>query len=245
MVVAVTEEVGSATVLLVGALLVRLYAGGAFARYVRVGMGPWLLVAGILLALLGLAGVVRALVRPQGTSTVDGDGPAGDHGDHGHHDHGERVGWLLLAPVVALLMVAPPALGSFGVDRSTAVAISSGGRTFASLPDGATVPMTLLEFDERAADHDGSSFGTAQVRLTGFVADTGDGNGFRLARYQIACCAADAVAAIARVVGVTGDAPGRDTWLIATGTYRHSADAVPELVVSSLTVIPPPVDPYE
>ena len=246
-----TEEVGSATVLLVGALLVRLYTGGAFARYVRVGMGPWLLVAGILLALLGLAGVVRALVRPQATSTVDDGGDGQDHGHHddGHHDHGhghgERIGWLLLAPVVALLMVAPPALGSFGVDRSTVVAVSSGGRTFASLPDGATLPMTLLEFDERSADHDGSSFGTAQVRLTGFVADTGDGGGFRLARYQIACCAADAVAAVARVVGVTGDPPARDTWVTVTGTYRHSADAVPELVVSSLTTIPPPVDPYE
>lgn len=239
-----TEEAGSATVLLVGALLVRLYAGGAYARYVRVGMGPWLLVAGILLALLGLAGVVRALARPQGTSTVDEHG-GGDGHDHGHHGHGERVGWLLLAPVVALLMVAPPALGSFGVDRSTVVAVSSGGRTFSALPDGATVPMTLLEFDERSADHDGSSFRTAQVRLTGFVADTGDGKGFRLARYQIACCAADAVAAIARVVGVTGDPPARDTWLTVTGTYRHSADPVPELVVSSLTTIPPPVDPYE
>jgi uncharacterized repeat protein (TIGR03943 family) len=236
----VTEEVGSATVLLVGALLVRLFAGGAYARYVRVGMGPWLLVAGILLALLGLAGVVRALLRPQGTSTVEDD----DDG-HSHHDHGERVGWLLLAPVVALLMVAPPALGSFGVDRSTAVSVSSGGRTFAALPAGATVPMTLLEFDERAADHDGASFGTAQVRLTGFVADAGDGSGFRLARYQIACCAADAVAAIARVVGVTGDPPARDSWVVATGTYRHSSGAVPELAVSSLTSIPPPVDPYE
>lgn len=244
------EEVGSATVLLVGALLVRLYAGGAYARYVRVGMGPWLLVAGILLALLGSVGVVRALLRPQETSTVDfhGNGDVREgvdaHG-HGDHEHGERVGWLLLAPVVALLMVAPPALGSFGVDRSTVVAVSSGGRTFASLPADATVPMTLLEFDERAADHDGSSFGSAQVRLTGFVADTGDASGFRLARYQIACCAADAVAAIARVVGVTGDPPARDSWVVATGTYRHSSGPVPELVVSSLTSIPPPVDPYQ
>src|SRR5258705_275010 len=130
------DEVGSATVLLVGALLVRLSVGGAYARYVRVGMGPWLLVAGILLALLGL--------------------------------------------------------GSFGVDRST-VAVTSGGRTFAPLPEGATVPMTLLEFDERAADHDGASFGSTPVLLTGFVAQASDGNGFRLARYQIACCAADAV----------------------------------------------------
>jgi len=62
-VAAVTEEVGSTTVLLVGALLIRLAAGGAYARYVRVGMGPWLLVAGILLAALGAAGVIHGSRR--------------------------------------------------------------------------------------------------------------------------------------------------------------------------------------
>jgi uncharacterized membrane protein YcgQ (UPF0703/DUF1980 family) len=65
------------------------------------------------------------------------------------------------------------------------------------------------------------------------------------ARYQIACCAADAVAAAARVVGVTGEPPARDTWVVVTRTYRHSSDAVPELVVSSLVAIAPPADPYQ
>jgi uncharacterized repeat protein (TIGR03943 family) len=226
-----SEEVGSTTVLLVGALLVRLAAGGAYARYVRVGMGPWLLVAGILLVVLGAAGVIRALVRPR---------PLDDH------EHREHAGWLLLAPVVALLMVTPPALGSFGVDRSTVVAVGSGGRTFASLPSGgAPVPMTVLEFNQRAADHHGISFGTTPVRLTGFVARTQDGDGFRLARYQIQCCAADAVAAVVRVVGATGTPPARDGWLTVTGTFEPSADPVPRLRVSSLAAIPPPPDPYE
>ena len=225
-----TDEVGSTTVLLVGALLVRLAAGGAYARYVRVGMGPWLLVAGILLVVLGAAGVIRALVRPRVTE---------------EHGHSERAGWLLLAPVVALLMVTPPALGSFGVDRSTVVAVGSGGRTFAALPAGTTVPMTLLEFNQRAADHNGASFGTTPVRLTGFVARTADGDGFRLARYQIQCCAADAVAAVVRVVGATGAPPARDGWLTVTGTFEPSADPVPRIRASSLAAVPAPEDPYE
>jgi uncharacterized repeat protein (TIGR03943 family) len=229
-VAAVTEEVGSTTVLLVGALLVRLAAGGAYARYVRVGMGPWLLVAGILLAALGAAGVIRALVGPRSPD---------------EHDHGDRAGWLLLAPVVALLMVTPPALGSFGVDRSTVVAVASGGRTFAALPAGATVPMTLLEFNQRAADHNGASFGTTPVRLTGFVARTADGDGFRLARYQIQCCAADAVAAVVLVVGAIGAPPARDGWVTVTGTFEPSTDPVPRLRASSLAAVPAPEDPYE
>ncbi len=226
-----TEEVGATTVLLVGALLLRLTLTGAYARYVKLGMYPWLLAAGVVLALLGLAGVVRAL-------TARG-GPAPDHGHH------EQAGWLLLAPVVALLLVTPPALGSFGVDRSTVVDVRSGGRTFAPLPPGATVPMTLLEFDQRAADHDGASFGGTQVRLTGFVARTRDGDGFRLARYQIQCCAADAVAAVVRVVGASGDLPARDRWVTVTGTYHGSPGEVPELLAVSLETIAAPGDPYE
>jgi len=239
------DEVGSATVLLVGALLVRLSLGGAYARYVRVGMGPWLLVAGILLAALGLAGVVRALLRPAARPAVR-PLPTSDVDGHQHgHEHGERVGWLLLAPVVALLMVAPPALGSFGVDRSTVVAVSSGGRTFQPLPAGATVPMTLLEFDERAVDHDGSSFGATEVQLTGFVAQPSDGKGFRLARYQIACCAADATPMIVRVVGTSGDTVARDQWVTVIGKFRAGGDQLPVVAATSVASIPPPRDPYE
>jgi uncharacterized repeat protein (TIGR03943 family) len=230
------EETGSATVLLVGALLVRLGISGTYTRYVRVEMGPWLLITGVLLAAAGAAGIIHALSRPSGTPL-----PADPH----HHGHTERVGWLLLTPVVALLMVSPPALGSFGVDRSTVVVVSSGGQTFDPLPAGAVVPMTLLEYDLRAADHAGASFGATPVQLTGFVARTDDAGGFRLARYQIACCAADAVAAVVRIVGVAGDPPARDAWVTVTGTFSPSGDGIPELVATSLATIPAPTDPYE
>jgi uncharacterized repeat protein (TIGR03943 family) len=229
-----SEDARATTVLLVGALLVRLSLSHAHARYVRVGMGWWLLIAGILLVVLGLAGVIRALAARR---------PAPD--PHGDHEHGERVGWLLLAPVLALLLVTPPALGSYGVDRTASVKVTSGGKTFAALPAGRTVPMSLLEFDERAADHGGASMGTTPVRLTGFVARTMDGPGFRLARYQIACCAADAIAAVVRVTGAIGAPPARDRWVTVTGTFNGSPGGVPELRASSLTEIPAPPDPYE
>ncbi|MEV0403345.1 TIGR03943 family protein [Actinoallomurus sp. NPDC050550] len=230
-----TEDARATTVLLVGAMMVRLALSGAYAKYVRSGMGDVLLVAGILLVALGLVGVVRALGF--GRRTVDA---------HGHdHDHGDRAGWLLLGPVLALLLVTPPALGSFGVGRSAAVAVSSSGRTFDSLPAGRTVPMTLLEFDERAADHGGASFGATPVRLTGFITPANDRTGFQIARYQIACCAADAVASVVRVTGTTGRPPARDQWVTVTGTFQRSADGVPELQATSLTEVPAPRDPYE
>jgi uncharacterized repeat protein (TIGR03943 family) len=236
----VSEDARATTVLLVGALMVRLAISGAYAKYVRTGMGWLLLVAGILLVALGLVGVVRALGRRRRA-----DEPARDHPHGGEHGHSERIGWLLLAPVLALLLVTPPTLGSFGVGRSAAVSVSSGGRTFDPLRAGRTVPMTLLEFDERTADHKGASFGATPVRLTGFVTPSDDARGFRIARYQIACCAADAVASVVRVTGSSGTRPARDQWVTVTGTFGPAPDGVPERRATSLAEIKTPADPYE
>ncbi len=60
--------------------------------------------------------------------------------------------------------------------------------------------MTLLEYGQRAFDHEGASFDGAVVQLTGFVVGP-QAEGFLLARYQIACCAADAAPVVIRVVG--------------------------------------------
>lgn len=85
--------------------------------------------------------------------------------------------------------------------------------------------MTLLEFGQRAFDRDGASFSGAAVQLTGFVAGAEDG-GFRLARYQIACCAADAAPVVLRVVGIHG-APARDQWVTVTGCSNREAARCP------------------
>ena len=234
-----TPLVGGTTVLLVGVMLIRLTVTDAYQRYVRVGMGQWLLLAGVLLALLGAATVIGAL---RGGTTQDADNH--DHDDHEHHD---RIGWLLLVPVLALLLVVPPALGSFGVDRSRVSAAPAGAGEFRPLPVGSQAhSMTMLEFDQRAFDHDGSSLRGAQLRITGFVARPVDGAGFQLARYQIACCAADAVAAVARVSGATAGTPVRDTWFTVTGTFRGlGADGIPEIDASAIQRVTTPVDPYE
>lgn len=241
-----TPLVGGTTLLLVGAMLIRLTVTDAYQRYVRVGMGSWLLVAGVLLAILGSVAVVTAL---RGTKDEDHPGEEDHHsGEEEHdHEHGDRVGWLLLVPVLALLLVVPPALGSFGVDRSQVRAAPGTSAVFDPLPAAAEPrPMTLLEFDQRAFDRSGQSMQGIKLVLTGFVAKSADGNGFRIARYQIACCAADAVAAVARVSGATGAAPTRDAWFIVTGTFKGiGADGVPEFVASTVQQTPAPVDPYE
>jgi uncharacterized repeat protein (TIGR03943 family) len=220
--------------LLVGTVLVRLVLTGTYGRYVRPGMGPWLAVAGVAVIAVGLATLRSALRHAH---------PLDAH-DHHRHGEGERVGWLLLAPITALLLVAPPTLGSYGVDHGAKVDIRAGTGVFDPLAAGAEpVPMTLLEFGQRAFDRDGASFGGATVRLTGFVAGA-EQSGFRLARYQIACCAADAAPVVVRVVGARR-VPARDRWVSVTGVYRPGGGDLPELAAGNVVEVPAPDDPYE
>ncbi len=219
--------------LVLGTVLLRLTFTGAYGRYVRQGMGPWLAVAGVAVIILGLVTLVRALRHADPAE-------AHEHQDRG----GTRMGWLLLAPIAALLLVAPPTLGSYGVGRGTQVDIRSGGAVFTRLaPGAAPATMTLLEFGQRAFDRDGASFGVA-VQLTGFNAGAADG-GFRLARYQISCCAADAAPVVLRVIGIEGGGPRRDQWVTVTGTYQPGGGDLPELTATSVVDISPPEDPYE
>jgi uncharacterized repeat protein (TIGR03943 family) len=216
--------------MLVGVVLLRLTLSGTYERYVRVGMRPWLITAGIVVLLLGTVTLVRALRT-----------------GHGHdHEHGVGVGWLLLAPIAALLLVAPPTLGSYGVARGARVDVRAGAPVFAQLPHRAgPLPMTLLEFSQRAFDHSGLSFNGNTVRLTGFVAGS-KGRGFEIARYQIACCAADAIPVVVHVLGTAGTIPGRDGWVTVTGTFRKGGRGeIPDLVATSVVALPAPEDPYE
>jgi uncharacterized repeat protein (TIGR03943 family) len=103
----------------------------------------------------------------------------------------------------------------------------------------------LVEFDQRAFEGtDGASFNGARVRLVGFVAPA-EGDGFLVARYSIACCAADALAATAHVVGWNGPVPGRDTWVEVEGTFERGGAVNPRFAAVSVTPIPEPNDPYE
>jgi len=221
---------GGTITMLFGAVLLRLTVTDTYRRYVKGGLGLWLTIAGIAIVLLGLVTLVRAIRRSR----------------PGHeHDHGIGVGWLLLAPVAALLLVAPPTLGSYGVGRAANVNIKAGRGVFKPLPRGQEpLAMSLLEFGQRAYDHHGTSFNNAPVKLIGFVAGDVDG-GFELARYTISCCAADAAPIVVRVLGTSGDPPWRDQWVTVTGKFRPGGGNIPDLVATSVAQIAAPKDPYE
>lgn len=236
------RETQSLLVTLVGGALVRISAGDTFLRYVKDWMRPALLVAGAALVLLGLVSLWRE--RPR--RDADAAGPARS----GHDEHGPWVAWLLVLPVLAIFLVAPPALGSYTVNRSTAAAVpepDDGG--FDPLPAGDPVTVALTDYTTRAVWDRGRSLEGRRVRLVGFLSPRPAG-GFHVARLAMSCCAADA-----RPVRVTvRRAPAglaADTWVAVTGTYGGlDPDAgvnrqVAVVVAEQVEPVAAPADPYE
>ena len=172
----------------------------------------------------------------------EADGASGGTSD------GLRVGWLLLAAALILLVVAPPALGSFPATRADTVAVTRG---VDPLPAGAgPVAMSLTAY-VAAARAGGTALADREVRLVGFVVAGTRGEPY-LARLVIGCCAAGARPVW---VGLTGDLPElleQGRWVEVVGGYSDRIDRdpingqpVPYLDVVAINYIDPPADPYE
>jgi uncharacterized repeat protein (TIGR03943 family) len=238
-----TREIQGVLVGLLGVAIVRLAWGTAYLNYVKESMRPWLLLAGGALIVLAVAIIVDAIRRPM----MDGGNVAADD-DHGHH-HGRapRTAWLILLPIVTIIIVAPPALGSFAAERDDGNAVSEPRTALPPLPAGDPVPVFLSDYVTRAVWEGGTSLEGRVVELEGFVLPQAEG-GWLLTRLQIACCAADAFASKVRPVGLPPEAQAlpADTWVRITGTWAPDDDpTIPIVVVDSITPIPPPVNPYD
>lgn len=226
---------------------------GEYVNYVRPGFRYPLVAAAVALLVLGAAGVRREWRET----------PGHDH-DHGHgHGHesghgrsrGPRVAWLLALPVLAIFVIAPPALGSYTAARDTGRAApppappDDGFRPLSTT--SGPVDMTMGEFIGRAYEAytgDPAKMRGVAVRLTGFVTPPGKGeDGWRITRMKIACCAGDAVPFPVRVRGVPQ--PPADSWVQVVGVWeppaRTDRTVVQTLRARSLKKIDKPENPYE
>ncbi|PBC65582.1 TIGR03943 family protein [Streptomyces sp. Tue6028] len=181
-----------------------------------------------------------------GQTAQDSNGHADGHG----HSHREPlVSWLLVLPLLALILVAPPALGSYSALR-TGTALQK-PLAYPPLGHRDPLPMSLVDYAGRAAYDHGRSLTGRHIRITGFVALDHAGTPY-LVRMALNCCAADAQPV---KIGLTGRIPPvlrPDGWLEVTGTYtgRRSKDPVnggviPFLDVSSAKPVQSPRDPYD
>ncbi|SEF32815.1 TIGR03943 family protein [Amycolatopsis pretoriensis] len=179
-------------------------------------------------------------------------GPASAGHDHAGHSHATRSAWLLLVPVLAVFLVAPPALGADSVIRTEARAPSSAAAAnaaaFPPLPAGNVVPLSVNEFVSRAGWDASGTLDGRTISLTGFVVHTG-GNTL-LARLVISCCAADAFPVTVHLRGGEADHLASDAWIQVTGqvvpgTATKSNSYTPDFTPASITTVAAPKDPYE
>ena len=234
---------------LLGGTVLRVSLTDAYLAYVQPGFRPLLVGAGAVLLVIGVIGLV--LDRPRGAPVRE---PVADPPDH---DHVPWSSWLLVLPVAVLLLVAPPALGVFTVERqSQPLAAVPAGELREQESDAGSAPglelvrnMSMLEYGQRALADDPGTLATGLVRLQGFVVPRGE-DGWYLARIRINCCAADAVPVS---VVVDGDREGvaAGEWVEVVGSWSpsvsHPEDGYPEPVIEARSVppVPAPANPYE
>jgi uncharacterized repeat protein (TIGR03943 family) len=231
--------------LLLGATVVKISATDAYLHYVKPGLQPLLIAAGLILAVAGATGLcfeLRDLARtpiPHATN------------DEGHEHREPRVAWLLVLPVLAVLLIAPPPLGSYTAAQTGSVLTGQEPSSdYGPLPAGDPVHIGLLDYAGRAVFDHGRSLTGRNLELSGFL--TPQPQGPALARIVVSCCAADGRPI---KIGLSGNTPtglADGSWIQVTGTYEPTTTTdpingavVPYLHVSTWRQIPVPDQPYE
>ena len=256
------RQAQAAVLFLVGAALLHAGFTNLYLRYVKAGLQPLLLLSGVVLIVTALATAwyewrrtrrekARAEARTEAHAEAHTETPSHEDDDaHQGHVHREpRISWLLILPLFALILVAPPALGSYSAVRTgTAIQQPYG---LLKLPDSNPLTIGLVDYASRAVYDHGRSLGTRQLKVTGFVTLDKSGSPF-LVRMALNCCAADAQPVKIALAGKIPPVLQPDTWLEITGTYspKQTKDPInnrpiPYFQVTQAKPVPTPKDPYD
>nr|WP_206327037.1 TIGR03943 family protein [Streptomyces sp. S3(2020)] len=233
---------------LLGATLLHAGSTDLYLRYVKAGLRPLLLLSGAVL--------IAAAVATLWYERRDAQAEHGEHGERGEPDHGDgehhrepRISWLLALPVLALVLVAPPALGSYSAMRTGTALQQAYG--YEDLPAEGPLRLGVADYAGRAVYDHGRSMKNREIKVTGFVALDPAGHPY-LVRMALNCCAADAQPVKVALTGTIPPVLRPDAWLEVTGTYtpRRTKDPVnngpiPYLKVTSSRPVTAPTDPYD
>ena len=261
--------------LLLGGAVLRISAfSTTYLNYVKPGFRPFLIAAGAVVFALGVITLVQEWRKPHVPEAERArraehaghaghpdlhadphtDGRPGEHAGQGHdHARGPRVAWLMCLPVFAIFLIAPPALGSYAAAREDASPPPPRPEVvegYAPLVGDKPIAMPIGEFVGRAWGDPKRSLTGKQVRLTGFVVRSKKKDTWYVARMQLNCCAADAIALKVAVRGAP--APPENTWVEVTGVWippRSSklpnGTVPPEMTAINVAKVPRPAEPYE
>ncbi|WP_327718425.1 TIGR03943 family protein [Streptomyces sp. NBC_00490] len=222
----------SAVMFLLGATLLHAGSTDLYLRYVKAGLRPLLLLSGAVL----IAAAVATLWYER-------------RAGHAEHHHEPRISWLLALPVLALVLVAPPALGSYSAMRTGTALQQAYG--YDDLPAEGPLRLGVADYAGRAVYDHGRSLKNREIKVTGFVALDRAGHPY-LVRMALNCCAADAQPVKVALTGTIPPVLRPDAWLEVTGTYtpQRTEDPVnngpiPYLLVTSSRPVTAPADPYD
>lgn len=233
-----SRETQNALLLLVGVSTGLITVSGAYTRYVKPSLLPWLALSATLLIALAVVAIVRDIREGRAETDIS---------DHGHRN---GVLWLLMVPVALLAFVVPPAIGAGA--PSTSVRQPSTGAVrhpFPPLPAQRAPELSLPELLMRVAQDSSGSLDNRLVSVTGFV--THDGHRLYLDRVVITCCAADAQLARLQLSGQAVSAAhlADGTWVRIEGTLlpaQPDSDrgSMPVMNVTQMQRIAPPANTY-
>ncbi|MFM9626153.1 MULTISPECIES: TIGR03943 family putative permease subunit [Streptomyces] len=236
------RQAQSAVLFLLGASLLHAGTTDLYLRYVKAGLRPLLLAAGAVLIATALATAWYERRATNRTKPTEPPTPASSHPE-------PRISWLLVLPLLALILVAPPALGSYSATR-TGTSLQE-PLAYPALPATGPLRLSVVDYAGRAVYDDGRTLTGRRIQLTGFLALDRDGTPY-LVRMALNCCAADAQPV---KVGLTGRIPPvlqPDTWLEITGTYTPhrvkdpvNDGPIPFIEVTAARPVPTPKDPYD
>jgi uncharacterized repeat protein (TIGR03943 family) len=251
--------------LLTGGVLIRVAMDDTATRYLRSAFSPALVGTGAALIALGGYTLWRAWRVPtvdEVDPSVSPEDPSRGGGARGRAPGpgttvggGDRAnGWPLLVVVLALLVIAPPALGVWWGGRSATMVSSRAlvpAAPTTSLPAGDPVRLTVAQYAARALTDGGATLQGRVVRLTGFVV-AGPAQTMYLTRLVLGCCAAGARPAKVGLSGILPSNLAAGDWVEVDGGYTPRQDRdpvtaapVPYIDVSAVRSIPEPSDPYD
>ncbi|MFI8242961.1 TIGR03943 family putative permease subunit [Streptomyces sp. NPDC085866] len=237
------RQAQAAVMFLLGAALLHAGATDLYLRYVKAGLQPMLLASGAVLIAAALA--TAWYERKRNNKAAKAKATA--HADHAHPE--PRISWLLVLPLLSLILVAPPALGSYSALRTGTALQQPYG--YGKLPAGDPVPLSVVDYASRAAYDHGRSLNGRPVRVTGFLALDHGGAPY-LVRMALNCCAADAQPVKIALTGKLPPVLQPDAWLEVTGTYTAKLThdpvnngPIPYLKVTSAKPVQTPQDPYD
>ncbi|MBO4256719.1 TIGR03943 family putative permease subunit [Streptomyces griseorubiginosus] len=247
------RQAQAAILFLTGAALLHAGLTNLYLRYVKAGLQPLLLASGAILILASLATVWYEWRdrKPKATEAHNhGDDHAhGQEDDHEHTHREPRISWLLVLPLLALILVAPPALGSYSAMRTGTALQQPYG--YNKLPATGPLNLTVVDYAGRAVYDHGRSLAGRQIHVTGFVALDHAGAPY-LVRMALNCCAADAQPVKIALTGKVPPVLEPDKWLEVTGTYTTQQikdpvnnGPIPYLKITSAKPVPTPSDPYD